>query len=278
MNDNLKRALEVYGKDPTNIKSNIDLAEEYFRLRQYAGACSFLNRIVEMSNDDDIVYESLILLSLVFSEQGKRDVHRYVSLYHAVSLCPQRPEAYYYLCMGLQIKEPFQAYAYANIGLQNWKNRKNVTGFRLEFNDYQLLFQKATNAWHSWRIEESKEILYDLHINYDMEEKLDKPKISPLMSNLEKIITPKIKNTNINPIVNDNNQPTIVVVDNFLENPDEVREQVLKIPKDEWISRGSVGLRSNPNPYGEIYRPIFEKLLGIKTDDGINGLQQKLVR
>jgi hypothetical protein len=285
MNDNLKRALEVYGKDPTNIKSNIDLAEEYFRLRQYAGACSFLNRIVEMSNDDDIVYESLILLSLVFSEQGKRDVHRYVSLYHAVSLCPQRPEAYYYLCMGLEIKEPFQAYAYANIGLQNWKNRKNVTGFRLEFNDYQLLFQKATNAWHSWRIEESKEILYDLHINYDMEEwfselvidnlnnvgwpekkeKLDKPNISPLLSNLEKIITPKIKNTNINPIVNDNNQPTIVVVDNFLENPDEVREQVLKIPKDEWISRGSVGLRSKPNPYGEIYRPIFEKLLGINT-------------
>ena len=60
MNDNLKRALEVYGKDPTNIKSNIDLAEEYFRLRQYAGACSFLNRIVEMSNDDNMVYKSLI--------------------------------------------------------------------------------------------------------------------------------------------------------------------------------------------------------------------------
>ena len=60
MNDNLKRALEVYGKDPTNIKSNIDLAEEYFRLRQYAGACSFLNRIVEMSNDDDIVYDGLV--------------------------------------------------------------------------------------------------------------------------------------------------------------------------------------------------------------------------
>ena len=48
-------------------------------------------------------------------------------------------------------------------------------------------------------------------------EKLDKPNISPLLSNLEKIITPKIKNTNINPIVNDNNQPTIVVVDNFLD-------------------------------------------------------------
>jgi len=99
----------------------------------------------------------------------------------------------------------------------------------------------------------------------EKKEKLDKPNISPLLSNLEKIITPKIKNTNINPIVNDNNQPTIVVVDNFLENPDEVREQVLKIPKDEWISRGSVGLRSKPNPYGEIYRPIFEKLLGINT-------------
>lgn len=286
MNDNLKRALEVYGKDPTNIKSNIDLANEYYQLGQYAGACSFLNRIVEKSDDDDIVYESLILLSMVFSQQGKRETHRYVALYHALSVCPHRPEAYYYLSVALQIREPFQAYAYANIALQNWKNRKETTNYPIYFHKYELLFQKATNGWHSWRIEESKDILYDIHMNYSVEEwfselvienlnrvgwpekkeELGKPDIKPLLNNLDSIVTPKIKKPNINPIVNRDNQPTIVVVDNFLENPDEVREQVLKIPKDEWISRGSVGLRSEPNPYGEIYRPIFEKLLGIKTN------------
>ena len=286
MNDRIVQLLERYDKNPSDIQSNIDLAKEYFALGQYAGACSFLNRIVEMSDNDDIIYESLILLSLVFSEQGKRDIHRYVSLYHAVSLCPQRPEAYYYLSLGLQIVEPFQSYAYANIGLENWKNRKNVVGFSIEFQKHDLLFQKATNAWHSWRIEESKDILYDIHMNYDVDEwfselvinnlnrigwpekkeELSRPDIKPLLDNLDSIVAPKIKNTNINPIVNSDNQPTVVVVDNFLENPNEVREQILRIPKEEWIKRGSVGLRSKPNPYGEIYRPIFEKLLGIETN------------
>lgn len=36
---------------------------------------------------------------------------------------------------------------------------------------------------------------------------------------------------------------------------------------DEYKKRGSVGIRSKPYPHGDIYRPIFEKLLGIKTDD-----------
>ena len=88
-----------------------------------------MNRIVEISKDDDVVYESLILLSRVFSEQGRRDTHRFVSLYHALSLCPDRPEAYYWLCMALEIREPFQCYAYANVGIKNWNNYKNVTAF-----------------------------------------------------------------------------------------------------------------------------------------------------
>tara|TARA_Y100001937_G_C7123728_1_gene333862 strand:- start:719 stop:1963 length:1245 start_codon:yes stop_codon:yes gene_type:complete len=285
MNDNLKKLLQIYSENPSNIQYNIDLAKEYFSLGQYAAACSFLNRIIETSKDDDVVYESLILLSRVFSQQGSRDTHTFVSLYHALSLCPDRPEAYYWLCMGLEIREPFQCYAYANVGIKNWKNYKNVTGLQIEFEKYQLIFQKAVNAWHSWRIEESKELLYDLHLNYDMSEwyselvinnlndcgwpekkqKLDRPSIKPLLENLEGSSTPIIRTTAQTPIVDEENKPTFVVVDNFLENPDEMRQMALNIPSEEFVKRGSVGVRSKPNPYGEIYRPIFEKLLGIET-------------
>ena len=69
----------------------------------------------------------------------------------------------------------------------------------------------------------------------------------------------------VEPKVNTSSNPTIVVVDNFLDNPDEIREQALNIPAEEYVDRGSVGLRSKPYPYGNIYRSVFEKLLGIKT-------------
>jgi len=286
MNDRIKELLKVYDKDPSNMQSNVDLASEYWNLGQYAGAVTFLNRLAEMSDDDDIVYESLVLLSQCFNRQGKRNIHMFLSLYHAISVCPHRPEAYYYLSIGLNLKEPFQAYAYCNIALQNWENRKDVTGYKVWFHKYQLLFQKGINAWHTWRVEEAKEILYDVHMNYDMDEwfselvienlnsigwpeksiELGKPNIKPLLDNLEDIRSPKVKNKSPNPILKKDNQPTIVVVDNFLENPDEIREHILNTPKEEWIKRGSVGLRSKPNPYGEIYRPIFEELLGIETN------------
>ena len=40
MNDNIKRVLDVYGKNPSSIQNNIDVAKEYFELGQYAAACS----------------------------------------------------------------------------------------------------------------------------------------------------------------------------------------------------------------------------------------------
>ena len=78
---------------------------------------------------------------------------------------------------------------------------------------------------------------------------------------------PIIKSKSQEPIVNKEYKPTYIVVDDFLENPDEMREMALNIPEEEYINRGSVGFRSKPNAYGNVYRPVFEKLLGIETND-----------
>lgn len=58
----------------------------------------------------------------------------------------------------------------------------------------------------------------------------------------------------------------VVVVDNFLENPDELRELALQQNYEE---RGSKGVRSEQFTWEEIYKPAFEKLLGVKisSDD-----------
>ena len=170
MNNTITKLLQQYSIDTTDIEIQLELAKAYFDIQQYASAVSYLNRIAETSKDDDVVYESLLLLANCFFLQGNRSSHNKVSLYHAVALKPKRPEAYFLLCREFEIEEPFQAYAYANISIEYKDNSKRVTSLPFEYEHYKAVFQKAINAWHSWKIEESKEILYDLHINYEMSE------------------------------------------------------------------------------------------------------------
>ena len=170
MNNTITKLLQQYSIDTTDIEIQLELAKAYFDIQQYASAVSYLNRIAETSEDDDVVYESLLLLAHCFFLQGNRSSHNKVSLYHAVALKPKRPEAYFLLCREFEIEEPFQAYAYANISIEYKDNSKRVTSLPFEYEHYKAVFQKAINAWHSWKIEESKEILYDLHINYEMSE------------------------------------------------------------------------------------------------------------
>jgi hypothetical protein len=62
-----------------------------------------------------------------------------------------------------------------------------------------------------------------------------------------------------------NSRRQIVVVDDFLSNPDEVRELALS---QEYETKHSVGVRSTQFGWEEIYRPIFERLLGIEIEPG----------
>jgi tetratricopeptide (TPR) repeat protein len=162
--------IEVYCKDTTNIQSHLDLAKAYYDIKQYASAVTYLNRIAEMSDDSDIIYESLCLASQCFSDQGNRSIHVKVCLYHAISVLPDRPEAYFLLSRLMEIEEAFQCYSYCVVAQSHKDNAKRVTDLPFEYDYYRLLFQKAVNAWHAQKIEESKEILYDLHIKYPMDE------------------------------------------------------------------------------------------------------------
>ena len=98
MNNTITKLLQQYSIDTTDIEIQLELAKAYFDIQQYASAVSYLNRIAETSEDDDVVYESLLLLAHCFFLQGNRSSHNKVSLYHAVALKPKRPEAYFLLC------------------------------------------------------------------------------------------------------------------------------------------------------------------------------------
>ena len=66
---------------------------------------------------------------------------------------------------------------------------------------------------------------------------------------------------NIIPKINENYSKHITVVDNFLDNPDEIREYALSLSYGE---RYSVGVRTKPATFTPLYKPVFEKILNNK--------------
>jgi len=67
--------------------------------------------------------------------------------------------------------------------------------------------------------------------------------------------------SNIIPKINENYSRHITIVDNFLENPDEIREYALTLSYEE---RGSVGVRTKPAIFTPMYQSVFETILNNK--------------
>lgn len=93
----LEQRLLEYINDTENADFNFNLAVEYKKLGQTASAISFFLRSAERSNDLNLSYECLVHMGECFDLQGGRG-NTVTGMYkHAISILPQRPEAYYKL-------------------------------------------------------------------------------------------------------------------------------------------------------------------------------------
>jgi hypothetical protein len=169
--DNL---LIKYASDPKNSGLNFELAVYYNHIQHYAGACSYYLRCAEwgdLETDKDIIYESLLHISLCFRALGNRNWTEEGWLLHSVSLCPERPEAYWLLSQIYERTKKWQeSYTMAAIGLNCISNQKPMhydIGFKGE---YVLAFQKMVAAWYVPRIGECREILFSMPDRYDLDE------------------------------------------------------------------------------------------------------------
>lgn len=166
----LHKELEIFGKDPENVSSNIRLAKIYFDTGQYASSISFLNRIAELSLNSNEVYEALCLAAECFLRIGDRKEHIKVCASHAISTIPDRPEAYYYMSYHYeQSGDSHGAYANACTGLKFKKNAKDSSGLNGVFLAWRLYYQKGLNSWGTHRVQQAKIIFYDLYHNYDLD-------------------------------------------------------------------------------------------------------------
>lgn len=157
--------------NPVDPKSNFDLGVEYESLNQTAAAASFYLRAAEKTNDPMLQYKALIRNAICFEKQRNRDLTVKTLFQRAISILPNRPEAYYLLSRLYEHRQEYHdCYTIASIGLE----KTNCYPEQLmEINEYPgkygLLFEKAVSGWWVGLTEQSRELLFDLYHNYNMD-------------------------------------------------------------------------------------------------------------
>ena len=86
-----------YINNVEDAQANFALGQEYESIGQTGAAISFYLRTAERSTTDVQQYEALLRCALCFERQQTRDDTETVLLLKAISLLPDRPEAYFLL-------------------------------------------------------------------------------------------------------------------------------------------------------------------------------------
>jgi len=164
MNNTIDRITEQselfdFSLDTENAQKNYNLAKWYEQQGHTAPAHTYYLRAAERSDNDLLAYAALLRASSCYKSQGSRPATEKILLENALNLLPSRPEAYYFLSLFYERKSEWQnAYTYANLGLECYKQEiKNidVPGY---LGKYLLTFQKAVAAWWWGKSSESRKL------------------------------------------------------------------------------------------------------------------------
>ena len=169
-------SLNKYINDPTP-ENMFDCGVEYENKKQTASAIGFYHQCAERAIDNDLlVYESLLRMAICYEKQGERKAHEKIALSHAISLIPNRPEAYLLLSQVYQRQGAednherwFDSYLFACMGESNNYNLAtkipNLQPLKTDIGYYGIhgcTYQKAVAAWWIGRCDEARELFTEL--------------------------------------------------------------------------------------------------------------------
>ena len=165
----IETRIEHLSSDPFNPYLNFWCAMEYEKLGQLSSAVSFYLRVAEYGRTDDgydeekLIYNSLLKLSQLFNEQNDRNFTVTNCLLQAITVCPERPEAYWMLSQYHERLGNWQeSYTYAVMGLVFWWDQDQLDADVGYEGEYCLEFQKAVAAYWIGRRDESIQLLRQL--------------------------------------------------------------------------------------------------------------------
>ena len=164
MNDALYR----YVQDTENPRYNFDVGFEYEKIGQTASAISYYLRAADRSPGTTLAYESLIRMSYCFNSQGNRWYTVKSLLHHAMTIMPQRPEAYYILSRYEEWNKNFyECYSIANNALTFCDFNLESLITNVEYpGKYGLIFEKAVSSYWWGKSEECRILFNTLSTEY----------------------------------------------------------------------------------------------------------------
>lgn len=183
----LTDALTAYAYDPENPELNFWLGLKYEEAGQTASAFSFHQRCAERTQDDNLAYECLCRLGLIFERQGRRGNSARCMFQHALCLLPKRPEAYVLLARHYEnVGDNPTAYQYADLGLKLCDfNQAPLHTFVDYLGPWQLKFHKMVSAWWWGKDVECRDLLRELKEKHRFE--LDQNHFNAVQNNLHRL-------------------------------------------------------------------------------------------
>lgn len=145
----IEHALYNLATDPDYPQYNYELGRVYESMKQYAAAISFYLRAAELSNDTHLSYDALLRIYFCFKALPDRMGIAEGVLQRAVSLIPNRPEAYFLLSQHHEIRKQWQlSYTWASVGAAlahtYHPSLQQSAGY---YGPEAFTFQKAVSAW-----------------------------------------------------------------------------------------------------------------------------------
>ena len=266
-----------FSLDTENAEKNYQLAQWYEKQGHTAPALTYYLRTAERAEDKNLAYTALIKGYFCYNSQGSRDNSAKILLQNAIGFYPKRPEAYFLLSQFYERQENWQeSYIYASIGLECCDfSLPNLIDDVKYPGKYGLIFQKAICGYWWGKGQESRILFQDLIDNYQMEKKyydIVANNIICLGSNQKEIESKNEKK--IFGIAKGTNP--FWTVDNFYENPDEVRKFALEQSYLEGgIGKGFIGRRTEHQFLFPGLKEKFEEIMGRKItkweSHGMNG-------
>lgn len=180
----IQQLLNEHVLDPKNTEKLFKLAKEYDRLEQGAMSVSLYLKTADLSESPLMQYKCMLGLALSYERQGNRRYTVEGALLDAVSILPERPEAYYLLSKFYAEGQAWkQSYFFAHTGLTVCSEEKFEdigVGYR---GIKSLEVKKAVAKWQITGQQDGKKLLFDLKFKNSLE-KEDRQTVSYMLSNI----------------------------------------------------------------------------------------------
>lgn len=155
--------LVLFATDTENPEKNYNLAEWYDNQGHNASAHTYYLRAAERAEDKLLAYTSLLRASISCRKQATREVTEKSLIHSALSILPERPEAYYFLCLIYEKKQEWdQVYTYSILGLNCYDKEIEPINIPDYEGKYLLVYQKAISSWWWGKMKESRDLFYSL--------------------------------------------------------------------------------------------------------------------